>query len=77
MTTTENPAAPLPFMLPAANLAVGDVVADSEDNYKGGTVAAVTGRGGPDLVEVVWTDHSRGAFTADCLVVVTRRHAVQ
>jgi hypothetical protein len=30
MTTTENPAIPLPFLLPAANLAIGDTIrADS------------------------------------------------
>jgi hypothetical protein len=43
MTTTENPATPLPFLLPAANLAVGDTlysgaVIDARETAPGGKV---------------------------------------
>ena len=72
MTTTDTPA-PLPFTLPAANLAAGDVVPDNQDApyLKGFTVASVQSRA--DMVEVVCTDHSRVAFAPDCLVEVTSR----
>jgi hypothetical protein len=73
MTTTENPATPLPFLLPAANLAPGDVVPDNQDApyLKGFTIASVQSRAG--MVEVICTDHARVAFAPDCLVEVTNR----
>jgi hypothetical protein len=42
MTTTENPATPLPFLLPAANLAVGDTVRTPDFR---GMIRSVVGAG--------------------------------
>jgi hypothetical protein len=65
MTTTENPAAPLPFMLPAANLIVGDTI------FQSSTIASIDIT--PDTVHVEFTDKCKTAFYPDTLVQVTRR----
>lgn len=68
MTTTETPTAPLPFLIPAANLAIGDVI------FQGSTVATVEITS--DLVRVEFTDKCRTAFYPDTLVEVSRRSPI-
>jgi hypothetical protein len=64
MTTTENPATPLPFLLPAANLALNDVI-------PGGTIALL--RAGRHGVNVEFADGTSKVFRPDELIEVTRR----
>jgi hypothetical protein len=73
MTTTENPAAPLPFLLPAANLAVGDTVRDTD--VPDWTIAGITTTREGD-VAVRWADGGRGWFAAGHLVQVMSRQPV-
>lgn len=71
--TTAHTTTPLPFLVPAANLIVGDVLPDSADGtVKGGTVAERDVLDG-GVIQVVFADRSRAAFTPDCPVEVTNR----
>jgi len=73
MTTTENPATQLPFLIPAANLAVGDTVRDTD--VPDWTIAGITTTREGD-VAVRWADGGRGWFAAGHLVQVVRRQPV-